>query len=75
MGEDEPLIVVPKLIHLFDKVVRIVALNYVFDFWCYINIDEIFDVLPDFLIQLGFLIDSGFGSDWIVKLNNGTAWW
>jgi hypothetical protein len=31
--------------------------------------------LPDFLIQLGFLIDSGFGSDWIVKLNNGTAWW
>jgi hypothetical protein len=63
MGEDEPLIVVPELIHLFDKLVRIVAFNDDFDFGCNIKIDEIFNVLPDFLIQLGFLIDSWFGSD------------
>jgi hypothetical protein len=50
MGEHKPLIVVPELIHLLDKVVRIVAFNDNFYFGCNINIDEIFNVLPDFLI-------------------------
>ncbi len=63
MGKDESLVVVPELIHFLDKVVRVVALNDVFYFWCNINIDEFFYVLSDFLIQLGLFINSGFGGD------------
>jgi hypothetical protein len=50
MSENESLVVVPDLGHLFDKEIRIIAFDNVFDFGSYVLVDELSDVLSNFLI-------------------------
>ena len=50
MSENESLVVVPDLGHLFDKEVRIIAFDNVFDFGSDVLVDELSDVLSNFLI-------------------------
>ena len=51
MSENESLVVVPDLGHLFDKEVRIIAFDNVFDFGSDVLVDELSDVLSNFLIK------------------------
>ena len=50
VGKNESLVVVPDLGHLFDKEVRIIAFDNVFDFGSDVAIDELSNILSDFLI-------------------------
>jgi len=68
MCKYKSLIIVPYLIHSFDKKVRIVSLDDIDDSWLHIKVNKIPDVESYALINMCSLLDCWFGVSKVINV-------